>query len=975
MKGGSTIASTTTNAAGAFSLLSIPDLAKGDYTLAISAPSGRDLVASPLNNGAVFSGATLPGEDAEYQLVALHPGTGAAGIALYYTDTAAPVATEPALSGGVTVASLRYNPQSAALAGSDVGTTITGYTWTVLDAAAASVATGTAVAGSDGTQRITLPGSLADGAYTLSVTATDLVGNVSAPAISGYAIDRTAPVLSGETSVTFAKGDEPAPTGSQGWIDLFAVTAQDGGSGLPVSDGITVDASSVDQTVAGTYTVTFTATDAAGNTSTAFEAEYVVAYVADPTIVLGATTAFHELGSATPTDEAAVKTLFGGVTTAASGGASVASVTVSTGDVEYSVLGSYPVVFTVTDSLGYTAEVTGTLTVRDTIAPQISVTTESITYVEGDAQLTDNAAMIAAFGAVATDSGSGIASFSVDAAAVDYNRAGAYAVTFTATDSAGNTATQTVTYTVAFAGSPSVLLGNTPATYEMGDTLPANSAEWVELFEATASTAPGTTLVSLTANSSAVDATTPTAAGYVVRFTATDSYGNTFTADGMLVVADTKAPTATLGTASATHAQREPETPFGVADWLALFAVTAKDTTGGSGINQDGWAVTAGVNFAVAGEYPVEFVATDMAGNVSATVTATLTIQAPPTDAAVSLSVAQDSGVALDPSARSSTTGTFAKLTTADLQAPSARGSVELDNRGGVTYTPARDFSGQETLVVTVTDDLGQTATVTYTLTVVRKGKLITEFLPEYAVPVDGAVSIPVADVQRAVDVVGLSVDEITTPDGFAGTVTLDGDTVKFVTDGTMWHGDESFNVSLKDGLGQVTTVPVSMHVLAPAIALDRVTGYAGTTEVTVTASGLVAGNKYGVELHSTPLVLGSITADAAGSGQLTTSIPADAEVGSHTIVLVNDKQQHRGSLAFDVLPVNDYSTGDKTVVDGMGDSTVDTGALSITGSGVMSVAVWFGLVLLIAGLLALLAVRRREHTADRSGQQEERWG
>ncbi|QIM19518.1 DUF5011 domain-containing protein [Leucobacter coleopterorum] len=338
---------------------------------------------------------------------------------------------------------------------------------------------------------MTIPAGLSDGGYTVSVTATDVAGNVSTPKTAAFTVDRTAPVItSTHTSVTYIKGSPAAPTTTQGWIDLYGVTATDSGVGVPATGGITVDASDVDTTTAGTYTVGFTAFDLAGNETTKYDVSYVVGFVADPTITLGSNTAFFELGTTPPADDAAWKTLFGGATTGTSGGATVTSVIVDHSAVDSAVAGSYDVVFAVTDSLGYTATATGTLVVRDTTKPVISATETELTYTDGDTKITTDAGWIAAYGAAATDSGSGIASFNVDASSVDYATAGRYVVTFTARDHAGNTETKNVNYTVAFAGAPSITLGNPVVTYEMGDDKPSSQADWIAAFDVTAETAP-----------------------------------------------------------------------------------------------------------------------------------------------------------------------------------------------------------------------------------------------------------------------------------------------------------------------------------------------------------------------------------------------------------------------------------------------------------------------------------------------------
>ncbi|QIK63256.1 hypothetical protein G7068_08630 [Leucobacter viscericola] len=961
MQGTTEKASTTTDVSGGFAFTSVEGLTPGDYRLVFVSPSGRKLVGSPLNNGTVFTGAATAGADGTYKLAGLQPGTGASGVNVYYTDTDAPVATVPTLSGGVVIAGSRFNPQAATLSGTDVGTRVTKYAWQVLAGDNSVVASGNVAADATGDANLTLPTTMAEGGYTLSVVATDVVGNVSPAATAGFAVDKTAPVIaSTESSVTYVKTSPAAPTTTQGWIDLYGVTATDTGAGMPATGGITVDASAVDPTTAGSYTVTFTATDAAGNTTASFDVTYLVAYVGDPTITLGTNTAFFEMGTTPPATDAAWKALFGGVTTGTSGGATVTGVAVDTSAVDVTTRASYPVVFTVTDSLGYTASTTGTLTVRDTIAPAITTTTDTLTYQDGDTQIDNDQDWITAYGATASDTGSGVASLTVEAGSVDYTTAGTYVVTFTATDNAGNTSTKTVNYTIAFAGAPSITLGNTPVVYEMGGTKPKTEQDWIDLFDATAAAAKGATIKSFAVDHSAVDFTMLNSTGYDVVFTATDSYDNSFTYTGKLIVADTKAPTVTVGKAKAKHAQRAPETPFTTADWLTMFDVIATDTQGGSGIDPDGWTVTEGVNYTLAGDYEIVFTATDIAGNVSKKATATFTVQAPPTSDTVTMNTAQDKKVGIDPLGRSTTTGSFKALAESDLSEPSAGGTAKLD-RSGVVYTPTKGYFGEDTLTVTVTDDLGQTAKVMYIFTVVKKPDTVAKNLPEYSVPVDGRVVIPVADVLNAVDVTGLTIDELVTPKGFHGRVKLDKDQATFTTDGSNWHGDEKFTVTLRDALGQTVDVPLTLHVVPPTLTIDQAQGYAGKTEVTLTANGVIPGKEYAFELHSDPMLLGTAIADANGTAILTTTIPAKAAAGAHHVRLFNADAKERGSVAFEVLSPDGPTAATTTG----GPETGATGWLSLTGGNGFGIAAIVAFGLLLLGALLFIALRFRGRSRE----------
>ncbi|QIM19520.1 hypothetical protein G7066_14740 [Leucobacter coleopterorum] len=74
MQGATEKASTTTDESGAFSFPSLEGLTPGNYTLTFETPSGGKLVASGLNNPAVFSGGTTPSEQGVYKLDGVQPG-------------------------------------------------------------------------------------------------------------------------------------------------------------------------------------------------------------------------------------------------------------------------------------------------------------------------------------------------------------------------------------------------------------------------------------------------------------------------------------------------------------------------------------------------------------------------------------------------------------------------------------------------------------------------------------------------------------------------------------------------------------------------------------------------------------------------------------------------------------------------------------------------------------------------------------
>ena len=194
-----------------------------------------------------------------------------------------------------------------------------------------------------------------------------------------------------------------------------------------------------DTSVLGDHTITYTATDAAGNTATATRTVTVIEAVVDDTeapvitVTEGATTV--TLGE-TYTDAGATAT--DNVDT------TVTVITVGA-DFDTSVLGDHTITYTATDAAGNTATATRTVTVieavvDDTEAPVITVTEGATTVTLGETY-TDA-------GATATDNVDTTVTVITVGADFDTSVLGDHTITYTATDAAGNTATATRTVTV-----------------------------------------------------------------------------------------------------------------------------------------------------------------------------------------------------------------------------------------------------------------------------------------------------------------------------------------------------------------------------------------------------------------------------------------------------------------------------------------------------------------------------------------------
>jgi trimeric autotransporter adhesin len=271
----------------------------------------------------------------------------------------------------------------------------------------------------------------------------------------------------------------------------------------------------------GTTTVTYTATDAAGNTSSA-SFTVTVNDTENPTITapadvtVSANSACNAFGVA-----------LGTPTTADNCG--VASVTNNAPGTF--PLGTTTVTWTVTDNAGNTATATQTVTVEDNTAPTIVAPADLTVNANNNCE-----AVIANLGNPVASDNCGTVTVTNDAPAAF--PIGTTTVTWTATDAAGNNTTATQVITVVDNAAP--VIAGMPANITIGND--AGSCDAVANWTAPTATdnCAGATLTS-THNSGDVFALGTT----TVTYTATDAAGNTSSASFTVTVNDTENPTIT----------------------------------------------------------------------------------------------------------------------------------------------------------------------------------------------------------------------------------------------------------------------------------------------------------------------------------------------------------------------------------------------------------------------------------------------
>ena len=380
--------------------------------------------------------------------------------------------------------------------------------------------------------------------YTVRYTAQDAAGNNATAVtrtvnvLAQVVVDSTAPVITliGDNPVTITEGDTYTDAGA---------TATDN-----VDTNVTVITENpVDTSTVASYTVRYTAQDAAGNNAAAVTRTVnviarvvvdttppVITLIGDNPVTITEGDTFTDAG-ATATDNVD------------------SNVTVITENpVNTSTVASYIVRYTAQDAAGNNATtVTRTVNVvaqvvEDTAAPVITLIGDNpVTITEGDTY-TDA-------GATATDNVDTNVTV-ITENPVNTSIVASYTVRYTAQDAAGNNAT-TVTRTVNVVAqvvedttAPIItLIGDNPVTITEGDTYTDAGA--------TATDNVDTTVTVITENS--VD--TSTVASYIVRYTAQDAAGNNATAvtRTVNVLAEAVEDTYTVSTNSGANGSISPE--------------------------------------------------------------------------------------------------------------------------------------------------------------------------------------------------------------------------------------------------------------------------------------------------------------------------------------------------------------------------------------------------------------------------------
>jgi hypothetical protein len=522
------------------------------------------------------------------------------------------------------------------------------------------------------------------GVTTVTYTATDASGHTATATQHVTVVDNTAPTITGPANATYeCAASVPAGAASQatasdncGTPTVTFSESNNGGVGSASSPLV--------------ITRTYTATDAAGNHSSAVQTITVIDSTA-PSITAAAPITV----SADANCQAAIPNVVAGSSASDNCGGSV-TLTQSPAAGTLVGIGPHTITITATDAVGNTSSATTTVTIKDTTAPTLTAPS-NITVSTGNSTSCGTVVGDAALGTATTsDNCSGVVSVArTGVPAGNLFPVGTTTITYTATDAAGNQATATQTVTVIDNTPPSV---TAPAPITI--SADANCQAAIPNVTATGDNCGGSVMLTQSPAAGALVGIGP----HTVTITATDAAGNTSTATTTVTVNDTTAPTLSAP-ASITVSTGAGNSCSVTVNDAALGAATATDGCSGAvSVTRSG--VPAGNSFPV-GTTTITYKATDAAGNqTTATQTVTVNDNTPPTvtaPAPITISADANCQAAVPNVTSTATAGDNCGGSVTLTQSPAAGTLVGL---------------GPHAITITATDTAGNTSTATQTVTV-----------------------------------------------------------------------------------------------------------------------------------------------------------------------------------------------------------------------------------------------------------------
>ena len=420
---------------------------------------------------------------------------------------------------------------------------------------------------------------------TVTFTATDACGNASTTSGTFTISDTTPPVIiAGTNGTSECQGNNPDIN-----TDYLAWLASNGGATASDLCGNAISWTNTPGTWSGgcvnSITVTFTATDACGNTSTT-SGVFTISDTTPPVITAGTSGTSECQGNNpdTNTDYLAWLAANGGATATDLCGNTI-SWSYATGVWSGGCVNSITVTFTATDACGNTSTTSGIFTISDTTPPVITAGSNGASECQGNNPdvNTDYLVWLSANGgATASDLCGNAISWSNTPGTWSGGCVNSITVTFTATDACGNFSTTSSTFTISDT-TPPVITAGTNGTSECQGNNPDVNTDYIAWLAANG----GATASDLCGNAiSWTYAPGVWSGGCVnsitVTFTATDACGNASTTSGVFTISDTTPPVIIAGTNGTSECQgNNPDINTDYMAWLAANGgATATDLCG-----------------------------------------------------------------------------------------------------------------------------------------------------------------------------------------------------------------------------------------------------------------------------------------------------------------------------------------------------------------------------------------------------------
>jgi hypothetical protein len=285
------------------------------------------------------------------------------------------------------------------------------------------------------------------GETTVTFSATDAAGNVGTDSATVTVTDQTAPVLTapvdGVVPATDANGTAATDPAVVAWVESAVATDN-------VDTDLTITNNAPAVLPLGATVVTFTVTDAAGNTTTA-TATATVADKTGPVIDAPATLIVLGEDDGVAADNAEIVAMIAAVTATDNVDGAITSIS-NDAPSDVFPLGDTIITFTATDAAGNSGTAQTIVTVAlDVVAPELTVPASISINVDmpGDVVASSDAAIVAFLaGATATDNRDGDVTSSITNDAPAEFVVGETIVIFTVADAIGNTSTGSASVTV-----------------------------------------------------------------------------------------------------------------------------------------------------------------------------------------------------------------------------------------------------------------------------------------------------------------------------------------------------------------------------------------------------------------------------------------------------------------------------------------------------------------------------------------------